>query len=163
MDVLTAPETTTTRTSTTRTSTRSRPRRWPSNADTAARRRSLGHDDLRTPTTAPATAASLTPPVDRAAEAPPTRRGTRVLRRRHLTPLDRARLAVVAALLVAATAAAAIPAHDNVAASAATGRPAIPAVTPAATTAPCSPVAVNCCPDAPSPIDIVRDLRPVCP
>jgi len=163
MDVLTAPEKTTTRTFTTKTSTASRPRRWPSNVDTTARRRSLGHDDLRNLAAAPGAPAPVTPPVVHEVEAPTVRRRTRVLHRHHVTALDRARLAFVAALLAAATAAAALPGHDG-AARATTARPAIPAVTPAATTAPCSPVAVNCCPGATTrPVDIVRDLRPVCP
>lgn len=161
MDVLTAPEKTTPSPSMLRTSTRSRPRRWPSNADATARRRSLGHDDLGTTTTAPAEPVHLTP-VDAGVETPAVRRRTRALHRRHVTPLDRARLAFVAALFAAATAAAAFPGHDG-AATAATAQPATPAVTPTATTAPCSPVAVNCCPGAPTPVDIVGDLRPVCP
>ena len=160
MDVLTAPETTTTRTHTT--STRSRPRRWPSYADAAARRRSLGHDDLRTPARAPAEPAILTSPVDTEFEAPSVRRRIEVLRRGHVTPLDRARLALVAALFASATAAAALPAHDGTA-RATTARPTIPVVTPSATTAPCSPVAIKCCPGTASPVDIVRGLRPVCP
>lgn len=166
MDALTAPETRTTGTPTTRastTSTRSRPRRWPSNVDTTARRRSLGHDDLRTPAAAPAAPAPVTPPVATEVEAPAVRRRSRFLHRQHVTALDRARLALVAALFAAATAAAALPGHDG-ATSATTARPAIPAVAPTATTAPCSPVAVNCCPGATtSHVDIVRDLRPVCP
>jgi hypothetical protein len=154
MDVLTAPETTTTRTS-----TRSRPRRWPSNADTAARRRALGHDDLRSPTAAQPTG---TTSIDIEVEARAVRRRTHVLRRAHVTRLDRARLALVAAFFAAATAVAAVPEHDG-AGPAATARPAAPAVTPTATTAPCSPITVNCCADAPGPVDVVRQLRPVCP
>lgn len=161
MDVRTAPETTTAKASTTRASTPSRPRRWPSNAGAAARRRSLGHDDPRTPTVPPAEPATIGPLVDTETEAPSIR-GTHVLHRGHVSAVDRARLALVAALFAAATAAAALPAHDG-AASATTARRAIPAVTPTATTAPCSPVAVNCCPNATSAVDVLRDLRPVCP
>mgnify|MGYP000088299123 CR=1 FL=1 len=152
MAVLTAPDTTT------RSSPRSRPRRWPSNADATARRRSVGHGDIRTPMAAPPT---LMPPVDNQVEAPAGRHGAQVLHRRHVTALDRARLALVAALFAVATAAAAVPARDDPGRGT-TPRP-LPAVTPAATTAPCSPVAVDCCPGAAYPIDTVRALRPACP
>ena len=152
--VLTPPDTTTTSTS-----TRSRPRRWPSNADTAVRRRSVGHGDVHMPTAAPL---SLSSPIDTDVEAPAARRSAHVLPRAHLTTLDRARLALVAALFAAATAGAAIPANNDPV-RATTERLTMPAVTPAAVTAPCSPVAVDCCRGTISPVDIVRELRPVCP
>lgn len=152
MDVLRAPNTTTTSTS-----IRSRPRRWPSNTDAAARRRSVGHGDIRTPTDAPA---PLTSPND--TETPGLRHGAQVLHRAHVTTLDRARLALVAALFAVATAAAELPASNDLV-EATTQRPTMPAVRPTATTAPCSPASVDCCPRAANAVDIVRQLPPACP
>ena len=148
LEVLIAPATTTTRTP-----TRSRPRRWPANTDVAARRRDHGHDNTRTPA-APRTGTAIASPT--------IRRRAQVANRRKVTPLDRARVALVAALLAAGTAALASVPHRTEATSGGPTPPS-PAAVPTATTAPCSPVEVGCCPATPGPVDMVRELRPACP
>lgn len=146
LEVLIAPATTTTRGP-----SRARPRRWPSNTDVAALRRDRGHDDSRTPRAVRAATNAAPPTVRRHAQG--SHHG-------HVTPLYRARLALLAVLLPLMTAALAVP-HMADAARGSTTQPA-PAGAAASTT-PCSPVEVGCCPATPGPVDMVRELRPACP
>lgn len=156
MDVRTAPNPTTTRTP-----PPSRPRQWPSNADIAARRRAPGHDDTRSRVSAPAAPQWVETNLPAAG-----RRSVRVIHRRLATPLDRARLMLLAALFAAGTAAAAPPDFGDDKGSADSRVAGIAVATPAPTTTPaCSPIAVDCCAGGGTMTltDLAGDLRPTCP
>lgn len=150
MDVLTPPNPTTT----TGNPTPSRPLHWPGNADASGRRRDAGHGTRRNPVVPPPARRLPDPPATTDEPAP-------ILRRRRLTPLVRARLALAATLFAAATATVALPPPGD-APSTATQRTTASA-TPTAPTATCSPIAVRCCDTTVTPTDIVRELRPACP
>lgn len=154
MDVLTAPRPTTTpKTS----PAPSRPRQWPSN-DAAALRRDAGHQQPVTPAAAP----PARPPQELPVTAP-TRRTHRAVRRSQTSTLDRARLALVAALFAAAAASATLPTHSRTVAwhGDPDRRGAASSATPAVA---CSPIESTCCvSDAGGLAAMLRSLRPTCP
>lgn len=155
MDVLTAQRPTTTR----KTSPAPfRPRQWPCHDDATARRRYAGHQRAVTPAPAPPA-----PPPPELSDAAPTSRPRRAVGRSHTTTLDRARLALVAAMFAAATASATLPTHSRTVASQVDPhRPgAASSATPAVA---CSPIEATCCAsDAGGPAALLRSLRPTCP